>query len=142
MQEVYGASVSTIENGRAMIVMGGVHADHHPLSTTQIVSPNSPTRAGPQMREWTAMHCSVPLGDNKIMTTGGQRQSQRGGSDVAEILDLQTGQWEDRGRMRQQRALHTCATTWMKKDGLGGDIFNNGLVTNTSVLSVVVAGGK
>ena len=141
MQAVKYASVSTIDNGRAMIVMGGVHDVHHALSTTQIVSPYSPTRAGPQMREWTIGHCSVPLGDNKIMTTGGQRQSQRYGSNVAEILDLQTGQWEERGRMRQHRAQHTCQTVWLDKDGRGGDIFY-GAVTNTSVLSVVVAGGK
>ena len=123
-------------------MMGGARADHHNTNTTQIVSPNSPTRAGPRMREWTIGYCSAPLGDNKIMTTGGQRQSQRGGSDVAEILDLQTGQWEDRGRMRQHRSGHTCTPVWLDKDGAGGDIFNNGMVTNTSVLSVVVAGGK
>ena len=123
-------------------MMGGARADHHNTNTTQIVSPNSPTRAGPQMREGTEGHCSAPLGDHKIMTTGGQRQSQRHGSDVAEILDLQTGQWEVRGRMRQHRAGHTCATVWLNKDGAGGDIFDNGLVPNNSVLSVVVAGGK
>ena len=136
------ASVSTIEKGRAMIVMGGEHADNHFLNTTQIVTSTSPTRAGPQMREWTIAHCSAPIGDHKIMTTGGVRQSQSHGSDVAEILDLQTGQWEDRGRMNQNRAGHTCATVWLNKDGDGGDIFNNGVVPNTSVLSMVVAGGK
>ena len=76
------------------------------------------------------------------MTTGGRRQSQSHGSDVAEILDLQTGQWEERGRMRQHRAHHTCTTVWLTKDGARGDIFNAGMVTNTSELSVVVAGGK
>ena len=74
------------------------------------------------------------------MVTGGKRHNQPS-SNVAEILDLQTGQWQDIGRLKQKRWGHSCAPVWVDPIGKGGNIIS-GMVTNTSVLSMVVAGGK
>ena len=113
------ASVSPINDGRAIIVMGGTDGQH-PLSTTQIAMPGSSTRYGPQMRERVAYHCSVSLED-KVVVTGGYRHKQPG-SDVAERLDITTGEWEELGKMNYPRFYHTCATVWLNKDDLVGDI--------------------
>ena len=123
-----------------MIVMGGSDG-HQVFSTTQIVMPGSSTRYGPQMREVVAGHCSVSL-DDKVMVTGGSRYKQQGGSDVAEMMNINTGEWEDMAKMNYPRAYHTCTTVWLNQDNPDGDIFNKGVVDNSSVLSLVVAGGK
>ena len=116
--------------------MGG--SDGHLLSPTQIVMPGSSTRYGPQMREWVVAHCSVSLED-KVVVTGGRRDNQLG-SDVAEMMNINTGEWEDMAKMNYPRYAHTCTTVWLNKDAPDGDIFDYD--TNTSVLSVVVAGGE
>ena len=134
------ASASPIHDGRAMIVIGGADG-HEGLSTTQIIIPGTSTRYGPQMREVVVGHCSVSLED-KVMVTGGSRDKQDG-TDVAEMLDINTGEWEDMAKMNYPRYLHTCTTVWLNQPpDTDGDIFNYGRVTNTSVLSVVVAGGE
>ena len=76
------------------------------------------------------------------MVTGGQRHKQSGGSDVAEILHVESGHWEVVGKMNNPRIVHTCTTVWLDQHSPDGDIFNDGVVHNTSVLSMVVAGGK
>ena len=124
-----------------MLVMGGMGDQNNALSITQIVMPGSSTRYGPQMRKRVFGHCSSSLQD-KVMVTGGRRHKQLGGSDVAEILHVESGHWEVVGKMNHPRYQHTCTTVWLKQHGLGGDIFNGGLVDNTSVLSMVVAGGE
>ena len=93
------------------------------------------------MREWVAGHCSIGLPGERVIVTGGFRPNQPG-SHVAEILHLQTREWEEAGRMNQPRYLHTCTPVLVDKHGHGGDIFNDGMKSNTSVLSVVVARGK
>ena len=93
------------------------------------------------MREWVAGHCSTGLPGERVFVTGGLRPNQSG-SHLAEILNLQAGEWEEAGRMNQPRYLHTCTPVWVDKNGHGGDIFNDGMKSKTSELSVVVAGGK
>ena len=62
------ASVSQVDDGKAMIVIGGMDDQHHPLSSTQIVRPDYPTIQGPQMREWVFGSCSTSLsGENSFI---------------------------------------------------------------------------
>ena len=85
-------------------------------------------------------HCSVALQD-KVMVTGGMRYNQPG-SDVAEMMNINSGDWEVLSKMNYPRADHTCTTVWLSQHSYNDDILNGGYLTNTSVLSVVVAGGK
>ena len=142
MQEISFASVSPIDGGRAMLVIGGEDAQHSVTWTTQIVRPGSKTKQGPDMRMSVGGPCSTELPGERIFITGGGRRTQPGGSDVAEILHLQSGEWQDVGRLNNARMYHTCTSVWVNQHGTAGDIFNKGVVTNTSVLSVAVAGGN
>ena len=128
-----------IEDGRAMLVMGGVGAGRHPLSSTQIVRPGQPTQPGPHMSGWALGHCSSTLQDGAVIVTGGIRPDNLGGSARTEVLNTSTGVWVQGRGMRQRRAGHSCTQVWVTPDA--DDILTPTL-TNTSVLTTAVAGGK
>jgi hypothetical protein len=128
-----------IEDGQAMLVVGGSDADRYGQSTTQIVRHNQPTLPGPNMTEWAAWHCSTTLLDGSVIITGGQRHSNPDGSARTEMLSFTTREWSRLSNMGQRRFWHSCTQVWLDPDN--NDILN-GLVTKTSVLGVVVAGGK
>ena len=139
---MYYASVAVVDDGKAMLVMGGEDAHHHALSSTQLVRPGHPTQPGPSLTGWVASHCSVALQGDQVIMAGGQRHADRGhGSAVVEILNTSSRQWTKTGSMKHSRLLHSCGQVWLSPDDPDGDILS-GLVSNTSVLSMVVAGGK
>ena len=136
------ASVAVVDDGKAMLVMGGVDAHHHALSSTQLVRPGHPTQPGPSLTGGVASHCSVALQGDQVIIAGGQRLADRGhGSDVVEILNTSSHQWTKTGSMKNPRDGHSRAQVWLDPDRLDGNILS-GDVSNTSVLSMVVAGGK
>ena len=136
------ASVAVVDDGKAMLVMGGMDSHHHGLSSTQLVRPGHPTQPGPSLTGWVANHCSVALQGDQVIMAGGMRQEDRGhGSDVVEILNTSSRQWTKTGSMKNPRLGHSCGQVWLSPDNPTGDILG-GLVSNTSVLSMVVAGGK
>ena len=49
-QEVKHASVAVVDDGKAMLVMGGGDAHHNVLSSTQLVRPGHPTQPIPTCR--------------------------------------------------------------------------------------------
>ena len=61
-----------IEDGRAMLVLGGGDASSHILATAQIVRPGKPTELGHAMTEETLGHCSTTLTDGSVIVTGGR----------------------------------------------------------------------
>ena len=128
-----------IEDGRAMLVMGGLCAGNHPLSSTQIVRPGQHTQPGPNMTGGALGHCSTTLLDGSVIVTGGRRPDNPGGSTRTEVLNTNTGLWIQGMDMRQRRFLHSCTQVWVTPDS---DDILTGLLTNSSVLSTVVAGGK
>ena len=139
---MFGASVAVVDDGKAMLVMGGGDAHHHRLSSTQLVRPGHPTQPGPSLTEGVGGHCSVALQGDQVIMAGGQRQADRGhGSDVVEILNTSSRQWTKTGSMKHSRFFHSCGQVWLSPDAPDGDILR-GVVSNTSVLSMVVAGGK
>ena len=128
-----------IEDGRAMLVMGGVGAGRHPLSSTQIVRPGQPTQPGPHMSGVALGHCSTTLLDGAVIVTGGFRQDNPGGSARTEVLNTNTGLWRQWMDMKQRRSWHSCTQVWVTPDA---DNILNTILTNSSVLATVVAGGK
>ena len=138
---MYTASVAVVDDGKAMLVMGGMDTNHF-LSSTQLVRPGHPTQPGPSLTGVVTSHCSVALQGDQVIIAGGQRQADRGhGSDVVEILNTSSRQWTKTGSMKHSRLDHSCGQVWLDPDDPLGDILS-GTVTNTSVLSMVVAGGK
>ena len=131
-----------IEDGGSLWVLGGATKDHHVQSSTQIVRPGQATVWGPNMTEETAAHCSASLEDNTVRVTGGRRGSDLTGSARNEVYSFTTQQWTRRGDMNQRRWVHSCSTVWLdsRSDPLNGIISQ--YVDNSSVLSVVVAGGE
>ena len=74
------------------------------------------------------------------MVTGGWRyEDGYRVSARAEVLDYGNKTWREVASMRYPRVGHSCAQVWL--DPADPDILH-GMVTNTSVLSIVVAGGK
>ena len=124
-----------------MLVMGGMQDNHHFLPTSQIVRLGQPTEPGPHMTEWVAGHCSTTLQDGSVVITGGLRKSNHAGSAMAEVYNFTTGQWRQVQNMRQGRFFHSCTQVWLSPDDPESDILSS-YVTNTSIISIVVAGGK
>ena len=123
-----------------MLVLGGRNVEHV-LSCTQIVTPGQPTRPGPHMTEAADDHCSTTFQDGSVIVTGGQRRSNPYGSAKTEVYNFTTGKWQQLQDMNQRRIFHSCTQVWLSPDNLHGDVLS-GIVKKTSVLSVVVAGGK
>ena len=142
-QAVMYTSSAVIEDGRALWVLGGGDKDLSLVSSTQIVRPGQPTVWGPDMTEVTQGHCSATLEDNTVMVTGGQRRgSGHGGSARTEVYSFTSQQWTRREDMNQRRLWHSCATVWLdSRDYPFDGIIDTG-VSNSSVLSLVVAGGE
>ena len=140
-QAVQYTSSAVIEDGGALWVLGGLGKDDV-QSSTQIVRPGQPTVLGPDMTEVTFGHCSSTLADNAVMVTGGSRRSDPDGSARTEVYSFTTQSWTRRGDMNQRRWLHSCSRVWLdsRSDPLKGIISQ--YVDNSSVLSVVVAGGE
>ena len=134
------ASTAVIEGGKAMMVLGGIHAFQplHPLSSTQIVRPGQPTVQGPSLTEAGFLQCAATIGDGLVMLTGGRTQTDQGGSARVEVYNFTSMQWTQVGSMRQRRYWHSCTQVWLTPDD--PDILTT-VTTNTSVLGVVVAGG-
>ena len=142
-QAVRLTSSAVIEDGGALWVLGGRDKDLYVQSHTQIVRPGQPTVWGPDLTEETEFHCSSTLEDNTLMVTGGARKSNPDGSARTEVYSFTTQQWTRRADMNQRRMSHSCSTVWLDKsfDYVNG-LIDMGGVTNSSVLSVMVAGGK
>ena len=139
-QEVKHASSAVVEDGQALLVLGGEDAQNHLLSSTQLVRPGHPTQPGPGLTGGVAMHCSVSVEDgNKILMTGGARHGDI--SAKAEVLDYAQSSWHSIASMNQARADHSCAQVWLSPNDPYSDILS-GAVGNSSVLSAVVAGGE
>ena len=128
-----------IEDGRAMLVMGG--GDTGSLSSTQIVKPGQPTQPGTNMTGWAVGHCSTTLLDGAVIVTGGLRPDNPRGSARTEVLNTSTGLWILGMNMRQRRFDHSCTQVWVTPDNPTDDILTD-ILTNSSVLTTVVAGGK
>ena len=124
-------------------MLGGQAKDGISQSSTQIVRPGQPTVRGPNMTEVAMSHCSATLGDNTVMVTGGGRRSDAiTGSSRTEVYSFTSEQWTRRVDMNQRRMGHSCSAVWLNS---GDDPFTGVIdptLTNSSVLSVVVAGGE
>ena len=141
-QAVEFSSSAVIEDGWALWVLGGLDKDLYVTSSTQIVRPGQSTVWGPDMTEGTTVHCSATLEDNTVMVTGGARRSDPGGSARTEVYSFTTQQWIRRADMKQRRLDHSCSTVWLdSSDNPFSGVIGYG-VHNSSVLSVVVAGGE
>jgi len=137
LQEVLFASSAVVEDGQALLVLGGRDAQRHPLSSTQLVRPGHPTQPGPGLTGGVSGQCSVSVeGGDKILMTGGGRPG--GASARAEVLDYAQSSWHSIASMNQARMQHSCAQVWLSPDDSN---ILSGLVGNSSVLSAVVAGG-
>ena len=123
-------------------MLGGADKDHHVQLSTQIVRPSQPTAWGPDMTEVAMGQCSSTLADNSVMVTGGRTRSDLHGSARSEVYNFTTQQWSKREDMNQSRFYHSCSTVWLDSspDSITGIIPQ--IVTNRSVLSMVVAGGE
>ena len=99
---------------------------------------------GPNMTKEAWDHCSATLADNTVMMSGGMRKSARGGSARTEVYSFTTRQWTRREDMNQRKFSHSCSTVWIESNPHSineyGIIGNR--LTNSSVLSMVVAGGE
>ena len=123
-------------------MLGGQDKDNYLQSSTQIVRPGQPTVWGPDMTEWATFHCSVTLADNAVMVTGGRRKSDPAGSARTEVYSFTTQRWDRREDMNQRRMWHSCSTVWLDSRSHPANGFIDTGVDNSSVLSVVVAGGE
>ena len=141
-QAVHFTSSAVIEDGGALWVLGGGDKDNYVQSSTQIVRPGQPTVWGPDMTEDASFHCSSTLEDNTVMVTGGMRRSDLTGSARTEVYSFTSQQWTRRGDMNQRRGWHSCSTVWLDSSSPPVSGIIAGTVTNSSVLSVVVAGGE
>jgi hypothetical protein len=130
-----------IEDGRAMLVMGGLDANHYGLNITQIVRPGHSTQPGPNMTGWAYGHCSTTLQDGSVISMGGARPDNFGGSARTEVYNFTTKQWRQAHDMRQRRLYHSCTQVWVTPDNPEDDILAP-VHTNNSVISIVVAGGN
>ena len=112
--------------------------------TTQVVSQGQPTQWGPNLTEAGDNHCATTLQDNSVILTGGETQSNIYGSARTDVYNSTTKRWERKADMRQRRLHHSCTNVWLEPDPSFS--FIHGVIaytlSDTSVLSVVVAGGK
>ena len=91
----------------------------------------------------TSGHCSVTLEDGSVMTTGGRRDSTPSGSPKMEVYNFTSKFWTRKADLRMRRFNHSCTQVWLNtEDPDVNGIVQTGTVSNNSVLSVVVAGGK
>ena len=142
-QERELASTAVIDAGNAMWVMGGLDADSTGQFTTQVVRDGQPTTWGPNLTEATSGHCSVTLEDGSVMTTGGRRESTPSGSPKMEVYNFTSKFWTRKADLRMRRFNHSCTQVWLNtEDPDVNGIVQTGSVSNDSVLSVVVTGGK
>ena len=137
------ASTAVIEDGRAMLVMGGwpshvgYGTESSVLSTTQIVRPGQTIQPGPNMTGAAYGHCSITMLDGSVIVTGGRRLYKDGGSARTEVYNFTTGHWRTVQPMTQRRMFHSCTQVWVTPES---DILS-GAVTNSSVISIIVSGG-
>ena len=132
------ASSAVVNN--SLLVLGGMTADQL-LSSSQLVRPGQPTVQGPHMTEGRALHCSVTLEDGSVIVAGGATQSKQDGSNLTEVYNATTLQWERRGGMLHGRLDHACATVWLDPEPVVDDGIITGIVDSQSVLSIIAAGG-
>ena len=123
-----------------MWILGGMDGNLNTTLKTQIVRPGMATEYGPDMQEPSLGHCSTTLLDGSVIVTGG-RQTPFMANGKTRIYNITTKQWEAKQDMKQSRSDHSCAQIWLSPNDPMSD-FINGLVGSTSVLSIVVAGGK
>ena len=114
------------------------------LFQTQVVSQGQPTQWGPNLTEAGDNHCATTLQDNSVILTGGETQSNRFGSARTEVFNSTTKMWERKADMKYRRTDHCCTNVWLTPDP--SISISTGVIAqylrDTSVLSVVVAGGK
>ena len=124
-------------------VMGGAD-EKHVYQSTQVVRHGQPTRWGPNLPEIGSHHCATTLQDNSVILTGGMTRSNPYGSVRTEIYNSTTKRWERKADMRRGRFGHSCTNVWVNPDPRLSKPFGviARTLTDTSVLSVVVAGGK
>ena len=112
--------------------------------STQVVRQGQPTEWGPNLTEAGGNHCATTLQDNSVILTGGRTRSNRFGSARTDVYNSTTKRWERKADMRQRRQGHSCTNVWLETDPSFSII--NGVIapvlSDRSVLSVVVAGGK
>ena len=87
-------------------------------------------------------HCSVTLEDGSIIVAGGSAQSYRYGSNLTEVYNTTTLQWERRGGMQHGRMGHACASVWLDPQPPVGDGIIASTVQHSSILSIIAAGGE
>ena len=142
-QAVQFPSSAVIEDGRALWVLGGYDKDKHLRAITQIVRPGQPTEWGPVLTEEALGLCSTSFANRSVIVTGGKKRSTPSGSNGTEVYSFSTKKWSTKAQMRQKRSAHSCGPLWLDPNP---DLYLNGIIastiTNSSVLSVVVAGGK
>ena len=135
------ASYTVVED--TLWVMGGADANHV-YQSTQVVRHGQPTRWGPNLPEIGAFHCATTLQDNSVILTGGMTLRNRfSGSARTEIYNSTTKRWERKADMRHGRHSHSCTNVWLDPNphSFGWPVIAM-TMADTSVLSVVVAGGK
>ena len=141
-QAAEGASFTVVED--TLWVMGGVDG-HSAIQWTQMVRQGQPTQWGPNLTEAGGNHCATTLQDNSVILTGGMTLSNRfSGGARTEIYNSTTKRWERKADMRQRRISHSCTNVWLEPDpsfSIRTGVIA-GKLTDRSVLSVVVAGGK
>ena len=125
----------------SLLVVGGLTADLHILSSSQQVRPGQPTVQGPHMTEGRMAHCSATLEDSSVIVAGGMMRSNRYGSNLTEVYNATTLHWERRGGMQQGRFHHACASVWLDPQPAVGASIIATLVDSQSVLSIIAAGG-
>ena len=140
LQAVIYASSAVVNN--SLLVLGGMTADRHLLSSSQLVRPGQPTVQGPHMTEGKVFHCSATLEDGSVIVAGGQAPSNPYGSNLTEVYNATTLQWERRGGMQQGRLGHACTSVWLNHHFGVHDGIIATAVDSQSVLSIIAAGGE
>ena len=110
---------------------------------TQVVRQGQPTEWGPNLTEAGLGHCATTLQDNSVILTGGETHSNTYGSARTDVYNSTTKRWERKADMRHGRHSHSCTNVWLDPNphSFGWPVIAMTMV-DTSVLSVVVAGGK
>ena len=138
-----GASYTVVED--TLWVMGGIDLHQKPsvYQSTQVVRQGQPTQLGPNLTEWKVEHCATTLQDNSVILTGGLTSSNSYASARTEIYNSTTKRWERKADMRHGRHSHSCTNVWLDTNphSFAWPVIAM-TMADTSVLSVVVAGGK
>ena len=125
-------------------MMGGAEGAGDLQQRTQVVRQGQPTRWGPSLTEAGTDHCATTLQDTSVILTGGVTRSNRYGSARTDVYNSTTKRWERKADMRQGRFDHSCTNVWLEPDpsfSIRTGVIAQ-MLTDRSVLSVVVAGGK